>query len=217
MTIERYKLEYLNGTLIRVIEITDENGVIREVPVVWDSGSPGWSSFLSGIVGCSSSISGSVANLEIIQNCLFDNTTGDFLNMVPFVRYVTIDVITGDLTYLGDYQFVSTGVIPYTLIGTPVQQAGADVVATEAHRDVMATSGSQWSLSSHPQTIMVQFNVISGNPQLSDVDANVTNMYAGESVVFSATDDGAGLLTGNLSMTAGDGDIVTASWVELST
>ncbi len=209
MAIERYKLFYQNSSLVRIVEVADGSGVLYENPITYTQNSTNWGSLISGIVSCSDS------NIDIIQSCLFDNTTGDYLNMVPFVRYSTIDTVTGELTYLGDYQFVSSGVIPYTLIGAPIQQAGPDVKATKPFRQVLSGGGS-WVLSTYPKTIAVLLNVVSGVPTMQDANGTTT-LYQNESISFVSAADGAGLLTGDLTIAATTGDLVTISWVELST
>lgn len=206
---ERYKLVYQNNSLTKVIEITDENGVVRASPVLWEPSSPGWGALLSGIAACTAS------NLEVVQSCLYDDTTGDSLNLVPFVRYSTLDTLTGIVTYLGDYLFVSSGVIPYSVIGTPLLQAGDSVIGSQCFRTILNQSGT-WLLSAYPQTYSITFNAISGTPAITDEDGT-TDMFQGETVTYTATNDGAGLLTGTLQISATTGDVVVISRTELAT
>ncbi len=212
MAIERYKLIYSNSgnSLTKVLEITNASGVVLSTPVVHQSSDGDWASFLAGIATCSAESS------EVIQSCLFDNTTEDYLNLVPFVRYTTLDTVTGAVNYLGDYQHTASGVFPYSVIGTPVSSLGSDVIGTQCRRNVLNASGS-WALSSYPTAIRVELYALSGTPTISDAADNITELYQGERVVFEANGDGAGILTDDLTISVGAGEIVTISWTELKT
>lgn len=211
MAIERYKLVYDNtGSLLKVLEITNASGVVLATPVVHTSSDGDWASFLSGIATCTSS------NIEVIQSCLFDDTTLDYLNLVPFVRYNTLDTIDGSVTYLGDYQHTASGIYPYTVVGNPVASVGSDVVGSQCRRSVLNGTGS-WALSSYPMAFRVEVFAVSGSPTISDAVDNVTEMFAGEKIVFESNGDGAGLLTDDLTISVGAGEVVTINWTELKT
>lgn len=212
MAIERYKLIYDNtgNTLSKVLEITNASGVVLATPVVHTSADGDWVSFLSGIATCTSS------NIEVVQSCLFDDTTFDYLNLVPFVRYNTLNTIDGSVTYLGDYQHTASGIYPYTVVGNPVASVGSDVVGSQCRRSVLSGTGS-WDLTTYPMAFRVEVFAVSGSPTISDASDNVTEMFAGEKIVFESNGDGAGLLTDDLSISVGAGEVVTINWTELKT
>lgn len=211
MAIERYKLVYDNtGSLLKVLEITNASGVVLATPVVHTSSDGDWSSFLAGIATCTSS------NIEVVQSCLFDDTTFDYLNLVPFVRYNTLDTIDGSVTYLGDYQHTASGIFPYTVVGNPVASVGDDVVGAQCRRSVLSGTGS-WALTSYPMAFRIEVFAVSGSPTISDAADNVTEMFAGEKIVFESNGDGAGLLTDDLTISVGAGEVVTINWTELKT
>ncbi len=211
MSLERYKIVYTNGVPTRIVEITDANGVLLATPIIYTPSSAGWGTLLSGIASCSES------NLEVIQSCLYDNTTGDYLNLVPFVRYTTIDTITGDLTFLGDYQFTASGVDEYTVVGTPILQAGQDVIGSEPHRVVLTGGGTtSWSLATYPQTISLLVRAISGTPDVTD-SVGTTPMFTSEEMYFYAATDGAGILVGTLQIAVTGAEVAAISWTELTT
>lgn len=208
MAIERYKILYTGNTLCKVLEITNASGVLLSEPIVHQSTDANWGSFLSGIATCTNSSN------EIIQSCLFDNTTGDYLNLVPFVRYSTLDTITGDVAYLGDYKHTASGVYEYTVVGTPVATIGSEVTGTQCRRAVLNGAGS-WLLTSYPTAIRVELYAVSGTPSILDAESGVTEMFQGERICFESNADGAGMLTEDLTISAGAGEIVTISWTEL--
>lgn len=210
MAIERYKILYTGNTLSKVLEITNASGVLLSEPIVHQATDVDWGSFLSGIATCTNSSN------EIIQSCLFDNTTGDYLNLVPFVRYSTLDTISGDVAYLGDYKHTASGVFEYTVVGTPVATIGSDVIGTQCRRAVLNGAGS-WLLTTYPTAIRVELYAVSGTPSILDAESGVTEMYPGERVCFESNADGAGMLTENLTISAGAGEVVTISWTELKT
>lgn len=210
MAIERYKIVYVGNTLSKVLEITNSSGVLLSEPIVHTSSDVSWGSFLSGIATCTNSSS------EVIQSCLFDNTTGDYLNLVPFVRYTTLDTITGDVAFLGDYQHTASGVFEYSVVGTPVATVGSDVIGTQCRRAVLSGTGS-WLLTDYPTAIRVELYAVSGTPSILDAEGATTDMYPGERVSFESNADGAGLLTDDLTVSAGAGEVVTISWTELKT
>ena len=211
MAIERYKLVYDNtGSLLKVLEITNASGVVLATPVVHTSSDGDWASFLAGIATCTSS------NVEVVQSCLFDDTTFDYLNLVPFVRYNTLDTITGSVTYLGDYQHTASGIYPYTVVGNPVASVGADVVGSQCRRSILNGTGS-WALTTYPMAYRIEVFAVSGTPTISDASDNVTEMFAGEKIVFESNGDGAGLLTDDLTISVGAGEVVTINWTELKT
>lgn len=210
MAIERYKIIYTGNTLSKVLEITSASGVLLSEPIVHTSSDGDWGSFLSGIATCTNSSS------EVIQSCLFDNTTGDYLNLVPFVRYTTLDTITGDVAYLGDYKHTASGVFEYSVIGTPVATIGEETIGSQCRRNVLNGSGT-WALTTYPLAFRVELYAVSGTPSVLDANGNSTEMFAGERVVFEANGDGAGLLTDDLTVSAGAGEIITINWTELKT
>lgn len=209
MAIERYKILYTGNTLCKVLEITNASGVLLSSPIVHQPSDGDWGSFLSGIATCTNSSN------EIVQSCLFDNTTGDYLNLVPFVRYSTLDTISGEVAYLGDYRHTASGIIPYTLVGSPVASVGSDVVGSKCRRAVLNGSGS-WSLTSYPMAYRVEFYAVSGTPGITD-SVGSTELFQGEKLSYEATSDGAGILTGTLTVSAGGGEIVAINWTELTT
>lgn len=208
MALERYKIIYTGNVLSKVLEITNASGVLLSTPVVHQPTDASWGSFLSGIATCTNTSS------EIIQSCLFDNTTGDYLNLVPFVRYTTLDTITGDVAYLGDYRHTASGVYAYSVVGTPVASVGSEVTGTQCRRSILNGTGS-WALSSYPTAIRIEINAISGTPTVADAEGNSTEMFAGEKISFEANADGAGLLVDDLTISAGAGEVVTINWTEL--
>lgn len=210
MAIERYKIIYTGNTLSKVLEITSASGVLLSEPIVHTSSDGDWGSFLSGIATCTNSSS------EVIQSCLFDNTTGDYLNLVPFVRYTTLDTITGDVAYLGDYKHTASGVFEYSVIGTPVATIGEETIGSQCRRNVLNGSGT-WALTTYPLAFRVELYAVSGTPSVLDANGDSTEMFAGERVVFEANGDGAGLLTDDLTVSAGAGEIITINWTELKT
>lgn len=210
MAIERYKIIYTGNTLSKVLEITSASGVLLSEPIVHTSSDGDWGSFLSGIATCTNSSS------EVIQSCLFDNTTGDYLNLVPFVRYTTLDTISGDVAYLGDYKHTASGVFAYSVIGTPVATIGEETIGSQCRRNVLNGSGT-WALTTYPLAFRVELYAVSGSPSILDANGDSTEMFAGERVVFEANGDGAGLLTDDLTISAGAGEIVTINWTELKT
>lgn len=212
MAIERYKLVYssTDNTLTKVLELTNASGVVLATPIVHTSADGGWASFLSGIATCTTS------NIEVIQSCLFDDTTYDYLNLVPFVRYNTLDTIDGTVTYLGDYQHTASGIFPYSVVGNPVASIGNDAVGSQCRRNVLNGAGS-WALSSYPLAFRVEVFAVSGTPTISDAADNVTEMFVGEKIVFESNGDGAGLLTDDLTISVGAGEVVSINWTELKT
>lgn len=210
MAIERYKIIYTGNTLSKVLEITSASGVLLSEPIVHTSSDGDWGSFLSGIATCTNSSS------EVIQSCLFDNTTGDYLNLVPFVRYTTLDTISGDVAYLGDYKHTASGVFEYSVIGTPVATIGEETIGTQCRRNVLNGSGT-WALTTYPLAFRVELYAVSGTPSILDANGDSTDMYPGEKIIFEANGDGAGLLTDDLTISAGTGEVVTISWTELKT
>ena len=208
MALERYKIIYTGNTLSKVLEITNSSGVLLSEPIVHTSSDASWGSFLSGIATCTNTTN------EIIQSCLFDNTTGDYLNLVPFVRYSTLDTITGAVGYLGDYQHTASGVVAYSVIGTPVATVGSDVTGTQCRRAVLNGAGS-WVLTDYPTAVRVELYAVSGSPSILDANGDTTEMYVGEKITFEATGDGAGMLAEDLTISAASGEIVTISWSEL--
>lgn len=210
MAIERYKILYTGNTLCKVLEITNASGVLLSEPIVHQATDANWGSFLSGIATCTNSSS------EVIQSCLFDNTTGDYLNLVPFVRYTTLDTITGDVAYLGDYKHTASGVFAYSVIGTPVATVGSETIGSQCRRTVLNGTGT-WAVSSYPLAFRVELYAVSGSPSISDAEGTVSDMFVGEKVTFEANGDGAGLITDDLTVSAGSGDVVTINWTELKT
>lgn len=206
---ERYKILYSNNNLVRVVEVTNASGILLETPVVHSPSDGDWGSFLSGIASCASTSN----SLEVVQSCLFDNTTEDYLNLVPFIRYSTLNTQNGDVTYLGDYKNTSSGIEEYTVIGTPVNDPGSQPLGNQCRRNVL-TGSQTWTLASNYLTQRLQVVHVSGAPSISDANGTVTTLYAGENIQWEISQDGAGLLVDDLTISANSG-VVAVTWTEL--
>ena len=104
----------------------------------------------------------------------------------------------------------------YSVIGTPVATVGAETIGSQCRRTVLNGSGT-WAVTTYPLAFRVELYAVSGSPSILDANGDSSDMYPGEKVTFEANGDGAGLLTDDLTVSVGVGDVVTINWTELKT
>jgi hypothetical protein len=149
---------------------------------------------------------------HLLEQCRWDDTTGDGLGDTEYVELIQVDGCTGALTSLGAYLPDLSG--PYTPIAptTDCPAEGAPDARGVQARRVQLAPGAAWDAAGVALLQSVTATAHGGTGQITTADGPTT-LFAGESVTWSVQRDADAALAGPLIIAADTGT-VTVTWTQ---